>query len=109
MRKRLLMIILAVAAACSLAACGGSTGAATDAEKDSTYADQVDADGIYEPNFADKKTMLEAAEATELIRADAGAVGSKVPEFTLRTYDGGTFGTADMRGKVTLLVFFFPT
>lgn len=38
-----------------------------------------------------------------------GAVGSQVLDFTLKTYDGKTFTTADMKGKVTMLMFWFPT
>ena len=108
MRKHLFVLILAVAAVWSLSACGDSTAATPKTEEQPTYAEQ-DNDGIYEPQYADKKTMLKLAEEAQPLSADTGTVGSKVHDFTLRTYDGGTFGTADMKGKVTLLVFFFPT
>ena len=108
MRKNLFVLILAVAAVWSLSACGNSTAATPETEEQPAYAEQ-DQDGIYIPNYADKKEMLAAAEAAQPLSAETGTVGSKVHDFTLRTYDGGTFGTADMKGKVTLLVFWFPT
>lgn len=40
---------------------------------------------------------------------EVGAVGSKVLDFTLKTYDGKTVTTADLEGKVTMLMFWFPT
>ena len=38
-----------------------------------------------------------------------GEVGSDVLDFTLKTYDGKTINTADLKGKVTMLMFWFPT
>lgn len=109
MQKKLLLVLLAVVSIGSLTACGNSAEATANAADEPIAMAEQEQDGVYEPNYADKKTMLAAAEAMEPVSADAGTVGSKVPEFTLHTYDGGTFGTKDMQGKVTLLVFFFPT
>ncbi len=38
-----------------------------------------------------------------------GEVGSTVSEFSLTTYDGRTFTNADLKDKVTLLVFWYST
>ena len=97
MRKNLFVLIFAVASAWSLSACDNSTAATAEPEEQPSVAETPqEQDGVYEPQFADKKTMLEAAEAAQPLSADTGTVGSKVHDFTLRTYDGGTFGTADM-------------
>lgn len=40
---------------------------------------------------------------------EIGAVGSPVTEFSLTTYGGEEFTSADLKGKVTLLTFWFPT
>ena len=43
------------------------------------------------------------------IHEPIGEIGSKVVPFELPTYDGGMFKTSQLDGKVTLLVFWFPT
>jgi len=40
---------------------------------------------------------------------ERGEIGFKVTEFSLTTYDGGTFTEKDLAGKVTLLAFWYPT
>ena len=40
---------------------------------------------------------------------ERGEIGFKVTEFSLPTYDGGTFTEKNLVNKVTLLVFWFPT
>jgi cytochrome oxidase Cu insertion factor (SCO1/SenC/PrrC family) len=38
-----------------------------------------------------------------------GEVGYTVGEFSLPTYDGGAFTHNDLRGKVTMLIFWYAT
>jgi|GEM_PF-6719696 len=38
-----------------------------------------------------------------------GEIGSSVSEFSLETWDGDTFTTADLKDRVTLLAFWYPT
>ena len=110
MVKKLFMIILAVVSVGLLAACGESANAdAAAVAEEPTVQTGLDQDGVYEPQYADKKAMLEAAENAEPLTEDAGKVGSKVLDFKLHTFDGGTIGSEDMKGRVTMLVFFFPT
>jgi len=40
---------------------------------------------------------------------EIGAIGSTVEPFTLTTYSGETFTNESLNGKVTLLIFWFPT
>jgi cytochrome oxidase Cu insertion factor (SCO1/SenC/PrrC family) len=48
-------------------------------------------------------------ESTETSEQEVGAVGSKVVDFNLTTYQGEAFTNANLQGKVTLLIFWFPT
>jgi hypothetical protein len=49
--------------------------------------------------------LLAAAPSPQQI----GEVGHTVGEFSLPTYDGGTFTHNDLRGKVTMLIFWHAT
>jgi cytochrome oxidase Cu insertion factor (SCO1/SenC/PrrC family) len=40
---------------------------------------------------------------------EKGGVGWRVEDFELPTYDGGIFRAGDLDGRVTLLVFWYPT
>ena len=86
------MIITILMTAAMMIACSSTT---EDSLVQSPPAEQPTSDG-------DSYSSPETAEAV-------GAIGSRVLDFSLRTYDGGTFTTADLFGKVTLLVFWFPT
>ncbi len=40
---------------------------------------------------------------------ETGAVGYRMHAFSLPTYDGGTFTQENLPGKVTLVIFWYPT
>ena len=53
--------------------------------------------------------VLGFAPVTLVDEEAIGEIGSKVVPFELPTYDGDTINSDKLAGKVTLLVFWFPT
>ena len=53
--------------------------------------------------------ILGFAPVTLVDEEAIGEIGSKVVPFELPTYDGSTITADNLAGKVTLLVFWFPT
>jgi cytochrome oxidase Cu insertion factor (SCO1/SenC/PrrC family) len=103
------LIILLAGGLVMFASCtNGETEKAGQTEPDVT-AEQTVADQPDASTWSNKEEMLAAAEAAEPVAPDAGQVGSVVADFSLPAYDGRTLTAADLQGKVTLLVFWFPT
>lgn len=65
-----------------------------------------------QPEQADENNGTEnevaVAETTEAVE-EIGAVGSTVVDFELTTYEGEQLTAANLDGKVTMLIFWFPT
>lgn len=107
MNKYYKIAIITLVAVFALAAlgCNNDSQEQSDVQETSDVQEQTEAQ---EPKMTARE-WADLASKTEPISADAGQEGSTVGDFELPLYDGGTFKTADFKGKITYLIFWYST